>query len=154
MKIRLATLDDIPEMVKLFRMFVESAPLVKEYGEPDPQGMVWCLTQLVRGPSFAVVAEPPEARGVLVGMIAVEVYEMAMFKPLFARDLFVYVHPSYRGLWLAKFLDRAFVEARKVGCHSMFFHAIAAPHEANLRNGEMMVRLGCRELGPLLVRDL
>lgn len=154
MKIRLATADDVPELVKLFNMFVESSPLVKEFGEPDEKGAVWCMAQLTLGPSFAVVAELPEAPGTLVGIIAVELYEMAMFTRLFARDLFVYVHPSYRGLWLGKFLERAFSEARERGCRSFFFHAVGAPPENNLRNGEMMVRLGCRELGPVLIKDL
>lgn len=154
MIIRLATIDDIPEMVKLHQMFVQSSPLLATFGDADVAETAAYVAAMTGESGFALVAELPEARGTLVGILAVEVMRMPMFPTLLAQDLFTYVHPSYRGTWLRKAFSSALAEARKRGCAQFFFHCIGSTPEHNSKNTAFLESQGCEPLGQTLTKKL
>lgn len=154
MILRIATTEDIPEIVKLFRMFVQSSPLAALMGEEDLEATVAFAAGLTGTGSFAAVAELPEARGTLVGVIAVDMYRLGMFDTGLSRDLFVYAHPTYRGLWMRRIFELAEAEARRRGSRLSFYHCIGADPEHNVGNAEFLEKTGYQTLGKVMVKQL
>lgn len=108
MRVRLATIDDIPEMIELgARMHAESVYSAFDY---DREKLFDLGKNCVENPDrcFAGVCE--DAHGQLLGMHVGFISEYYFGRDLIATDLLLFVDPCKRGSLAAALLVKAFEE--------------------------------------------
>lgn len=110
MKLRMATPDDLPDIVVLGRvMHQESSFAPMDY---DVDRVKETISDLMNKSQFVVVAE--DTNGEVIGGMAGMVTQSWFGNDMVANDLALFVHPDYRGGLIVVRLVKAFVHWAKL----------------------------------------
>lgn len=93
MEIRKATIDDLPELIRLGRAMHEESPRFRDWAFADEKAAA-LAQNIVGGAGLALVAVKD---GEVIGMLASVVAEHFFSYAPYAADLVVYVTPAHRG---------------------------------------------------------
>ncbi len=111
MKLRIATLSDLDQIVSLGRlMHAESSFSTMDYDEPR---FINTVTGLIDSGQFVVVAE---INGAIVGGMIGICTQSWFGREMIANDMALFIHPNHRGGFIVIRLIKAFVQwARLAG---------------------------------------
>lgn len=146
MRLRLATVNDLPDIVRLGRiMHEESSFAPMDY---DVDRVKETVGGLIEKNQFVVVAE--DINGVVVGGMAGFVSQSWFGHDDIANDLALFVHPEHRGGMLAARLVKAFVQwARLAGAKQIRPGVISGCEVAE----KLYERVGFRRCGGTFVME-
>lgn len=150
MNVRLATINDLGGLVRLFMMFTEESPYAQMLQPVDYGKVANMFAEIMNNNGFFVFAEKG---GVAAGCFGCEPVQMIYSDKVIGRDVFAYIHPNYRGsLWFARMMEFIKREARNRGCDVLQLAAIGA--KDNEYNYRLCERMGASLVGYLTVTKL
>lgn len=148
--IKIATKEDIPEVVKLAKLFKEESPY-KDYLLEESK-LTTILFSLLEDPSKHIVLLSTY-NSTTIGMVVGTSAEFLFSTDKHATELAWYVYPEYRKSTVGKDLQEAFVYwAKKVGCK--YLHMVLLEDHNAPKMKKLYKKLGFKLIEQAWIKEL